>query len=163
MKTIRAAVCHGHKSPLSVEKVGLLPPRLGEVEVTLEACAICHSDISYADGLWGGDLPIVLGHEGVGRISALGEGVEGFAKGQRVLVTLMWACGSCVQCRSGQPVHCLVKWTRDDPSPLRQLDGGALAQGIACGAFAEACVVHHSQIIAVPEAIPPEAASRMSW
>ena len=74
MTEIRAAVCNAFGELLSVESLTLRAPGPGEVEVTLEACAICHSDISYAEGAWGGDLPAVYGHEAAGRVSAVGPG-----------------------------------------------------------------------------------------
>ena len=67
MTRIKAAVAHAFGQPLSIEEVELARPNSGEVEVTLEACAICHSDITYLDGGWGGSLPAVYGHEGVER------------------------------------------------------------------------------------------------
>ena len=77
MTRIKAAVAHAFGQPLSIEEVELAQPKSGEVEVTLDACAICHSDITYLDGGWGGSLPAVYGHEAAGRISRLGDGVTG--------------------------------------------------------------------------------------
>ncbi|MBK5927613.1 zinc-binding dehydrogenase [Rhodobaculum claviforme] len=156
MRSIKAAVCHDFNAPLRVEQVHLRPPGAGEVEVTLEAVAICHSDISYAEGAWGGDLPAVYGHEAAGRITAIGPGVTGWAEGQRVIVTLIRSCGGCASCASGAPVYC-----RDAPAlapPLTTATGGALKQGLACGAFAEAVVVQPSQLAAVPDDMPAEQA-----
>jgi S-(hydroxymethyl)glutathione dehydrogenase/alcohol dehydrogenase len=59
MPIIKAAVCHEFGAPLSIDDVQLRAPEMGEIEVTLDACAICHSDISYAGGAWGGSLPAV--------------------------------------------------------------------------------------------------------
>ena len=75
MPKIRAAVCHEFGKPLVIEEVELRAPEAGEVEVTLSACAICFSDISYLDGGWGGTLPAVYGHEAAGHVSATGPGV----------------------------------------------------------------------------------------
>jgi Zn-dependent alcohol dehydrogenase len=69
---IRAAVCHEFGSDLTIETLILRDPGPGEVEVTLEAVAICHSDISYIEGGWGGPLPSVYGHEAAGRVTAVG-------------------------------------------------------------------------------------------
>ncbi|MGY6635036.1 MAG: zinc-binding dehydrogenase [Alkalilacustris sp.] len=156
MPSIKAAVCRAFDAPLSIEDVALRPPGPEEVEIAIEAVAICHSDISYAEGAWGGDLPVVLGHEAAGRIVGLGAGVRGWAEGQRVIVTLLRACGTCPTCASGAQVQC-----RDAPAlppPLRTADGGPLAQGLDCGAFAERVVVHPSQIAAVPDDMPAEEA-----
>ena len=56
---MKAAICREFGKPLVIEEVELLPPKTGEVQVKLAACAICHSDILYAEGAWGGDLPAV--------------------------------------------------------------------------------------------------------
>ena len=60
MGIIKAAVCHRFGAPLSIENVHLRAPEAGEIEVALDAVAICHSDITYADGGWGGTLPAML-------------------------------------------------------------------------------------------------------
>ena len=65
---------------------------------SLSTCAICHSDITYLDGGWGGSLPAVYGHEAAGRISALGDGVTGLKPGDAVVVTLIRSCGTCPSC-----------------------------------------------------------------
>ena len=62
MPRIKAAVCHEFGKPLVIEEIELRAPQAGEVSVKLAACAICHSDISYMDGGWGGSLPAVYGH-----------------------------------------------------------------------------------------------------
>ena len=74
---MRAAVCRAFGSPLEIEDLVLEPPREGEVDVRLVACAICHSDIALLDGAWGGDLPAVYGHEAAGVVNAVGPGVDG--------------------------------------------------------------------------------------
>ena len=56
MKT-RAAVCRAFGAPLTIESIDLAAPGPGEVLIRMSACAICHSDIVFIDGAWGGDLP----------------------------------------------------------------------------------------------------------
>ncbi len=161
MARVKAAVCHEFGAPLSIEEVELRAPIKGEVEVKLDACAICFSDISFMDGGWGSTLPAVFGHEAVGKIVALGDGVEGYAHGDTVLVTLIRACGHCRPCATGAPTQCATGYDRDT-GPLSMPDGGVLQHGLACGAFAERVVVHASQIAKVPDTIPPAAASLLS-
>ncbi|MGP1355239.1 zinc-binding dehydrogenase [Roseicyclus sp.] len=153
---IRAAVCHEFNAPLSVETVLLREPGPGEVEVTLEAVAICHSDISYMEGAWGGALPAVYGHEAAGRVTALGPGVEGVGMGERVIATLIRACGACPSCASAMPVYC--SGNAPLPPELSFPDGRALSKGLKCGAFAEKIVVHASQVAAVGEEVPATSA-----
>lgn len=160
MTKIRAAVAHEFGQPLSVEEVNLRAPDVGEVEVTLEACAICHSDISYMDGGFGGDLPAIYGHEAAGKISALGAGVKGYNLGDSVLVTLMRNCGDCVPCNSGSPTICATP--TDMQGPISALDGSPVAQGLDCGAFAERVVVETNQLAPIPADMPMEAACLLS-
>ena len=149
MQTIRAAVCHAFGAPLVIEEILIAPPGMGEVEVTLDAVAICHSDISYAEGAWGGTLPAVYGHEAAGRISAVGPGVRGLAEGDSVVVTLIRACGTCPSCAGGRPTICETPHD-GDKGPIRTKEGGTLHQAMACGAFAEKVVVDQSQVVTIP-------------
>src|SRR6056297_3825134 len=114
MHTIKAAVCHTFGAPLTVEDVHLRPPEAGEVLVDLDAVAICHSDISYADGGWGGSLPAVYGHEAAGRVRGIGPGVTGLSEGDPVVVTLIRACGQCPSCGSGRPTGCETPYDRSE-------------------------------------------------
>lgn len=157
MQTTKAAVCHEFGAPLVIEDICIAPPGMGEVEVTLDAVAICHSDISFADGAWGGHLPAVYGHEAAGIVTAVGPGAGTFREGDAVVVTLIRACGSCPSCASGRPTIC--ETSRDGTNgPIQTASGDALEQAMACGAFAEKVVVDHSQIVKIPAAMSREAA-----
>lgn len=85
--TMKAAVCREFAQPLSIEDLNLAAPNTGEVKVTIHACAICHSDIVYMDGEWGGQPPMVLGHEAAGIVEEVGSEVENVKPGDSVLVT----------------------------------------------------------------------------
>ncbi|MCP5037833.1 MAG: Zn-dependent alcohol dehydrogenase [Rhodobacteraceae bacterium] len=161
MALIKAAVCHEFGAPLVIEEIELRAPVGAEVEVNLDAVAICHSDISYAEGAWGGTLPAVYGHEAAGRITALGAGVRGLKEGDPVVVTLIRACGSCVPCATGSPVTCTTPHD-GDKDPISTTSGGLLHQAMACGAFAERVVVDHSQVVKLPEGMAMDAASMLA-
>jgi Zn-dependent alcohol dehydrogenase len=158
MKTIKAAVCHAFGAPLKIEDIQLRDPVAGEVEVTLDAVAICHSDISYAGGAWGGSLPAVYGHEAAGTVSALGPGVRGLSLGDSVVLTLIRACGSCGTCAGGKPTLCETPYDGDH-GPIKTMDGGKLHQAMATGAFAERVVVDQMQVVKIGADIPKDAAS----
>ena len=106
MTTIRAAVCREFGAPLVIEELTLSEPGAGEIEVEIEAVAICHSDISYIEGGWGGELPAVYGHEAAGIVRRAGPGASSFAEGERVIVTLIRNCGQCRSCTTGHPAYC---------------------------------------------------------
>ena len=160
MQKIRAAVYHEFGAPLVIEEINLRAPQSGEVQVDVHAVAICHSDISIADGSWGGSLPAVYGHEAAGVVSAVGPDVSDFALGDRVVVTLIRACGTCPSCAGGQPTICQTPYD-GDKGPITTADGGTLHQAMACGAFAEKVVVSERQIVKVGN-MPMPAASLMA-
>jgi S-(hydroxymethyl)glutathione dehydrogenase / alcohol dehydrogenase len=150
----RAAVCHRFGEPLVLEEVSLDDPRDGEVRVRLEACAICHSDVAYADGAWGGSVPTVLGHEACGLVAETGPAVAALRTGQRVVVSLVRHCGACSRCRAGEPALCAAAFDLDVRSPIALAGGGRVEQGLRCGAFADEVVVHASQAVPVPRHLP---------
>lgn len=161
MPTIRAAVCQEFGKPLVVQDVELRAPQDGEVEVTLKACAICHSDILYAEGAWGGTLPAVYGHEAAGEVTSVGAGVNGVSVGDKVIVTLIRACGHCHSCAQGAPVQCDTGYDRAH-GPLTTSDGGVLEHGLNTGAFAQKVVVDQSQLAQVPAEMPMDQASLLA-
>ena len=156
---MRAAVCHEFGKPLVVEELELDPPQAGEVQVRLAACAVCHSDISYLEGAWGGRLPAVYGHEAAGVVEQVGPGVAEVETGDRVVVTLIRSCGRCYYCVQGEPVLCETTFRLDEESPLRSRDGRAITQGLRTAAFAECVTVHASQVAPIPADVPLDSAS----
>jgi uncharacterized zinc-type alcohol dehydrogenase-like protein len=103
-----AWVARAPKQPLALETVDLGPLGHQDVEVAVEYCGLCHSDLSVLNNDWGiTSYPAILGHEVTGRISALGPNAKGLKIGQRVGVG--WNSGSCMhchQCMSGSHHLC---------------------------------------------------------
>ena len=96
--TCKAWVAKGAKQPLTLETVDLGPLGVEDVEVAVEHCGLCHSDLSALNNDWGiSQYPAILGHEVVGRVTAIGPNAKGVAVGQRVGVG--WFSGSCMHCR----------------------------------------------------------------
>ena len=157
---MRAAVLKEFGQSFEMMELDQAPPGPGEVRVKLMACAICHSDIHFADGELGGALPMVLGHEASGEIVELGEGVEDLAVGDRVSVTLVRHCGACPCCHKGYLATCETH-LRDANTPL-SLDGEPVTHGIKTAAFAEETVVHASQVVPVGDKISWEAAALLA-
>src|SRR5262252_7854673 len=155
---MRAAVCRAFREPLAIEDVELRGPGPGEVAVRLAACAICHSDVAYMRGAWGGDLPAVYGHEAAGIVEEVGDGVRTVSPGDHVVVTLVRSCGRCAQCLRGEPALCelLREFPLSKSSPLTAADGSPIHQGLRTGAFAERVTVDASQVVRVPEDVPLE-------
>jgi len=152
---MKAAVCRAFGAPLTIEDVVLRAPGPGEVQVSVGAVAICHSDLGYLDGSWHSQLPAVYGHEACGLVTGLGQGVRGFSVGDKVVVTMIRACGQCRTCIQGKPFLCSARHDRSD-GVLSQPDGTVIEQGLDTGAFAKGVTVHSSQIAKVPDDFPVE-------
>jgi alcohol/geraniol dehydrogenase (NADP+) len=107
-KLYQAWVAKAAKQPLVLEAVDPGPLGAEEVEVAVEHCGLCHSDLSVLNNDWGfSQYPAVLGHEVVGRVTAMGSNAKGLKVGQRVGVG--WSSGSCMhchQCMSGSHHLC---------------------------------------------------------
>jgi alcohol dehydrogenase, propanol-preferring len=119
MSTMRAMVLERPRTPLALCEWPLPQPAAGEVLIEVLACGVCRTDLHVIDGeLPHPKLPIVPGHEIVGRIAAVGPGVRGFAPGARVGVPWLGAaCGICAYCLSGRENLCdaptFTGYTRD--------------------------------------------------
>ena len=160
--TARAALCREFGKPLVIEEIQVDAPAKGEIRVKISACAICHSDITFIDGKWGGDLPALYGHEAAGTVAELGEGVTGFSVGDHVLVSLVRSCGECFYCKNGEGTFCTKSWDRDAKSPLKDKNGVSVGYGMHTAAFAEQVVVDASQVVGVPTDMKLDVASLLA-
>src|SRR5262252_6856957 len=114
-------------------------PGPGKVRIRIEACGVCHSDSGTVEALFPIDWPRVPGHEVVGRIDALGAGVQGWAVGQRVGVGfLAGSCGYCEFCRNGDLVNC-----RNQEYTGIHHDGG----------YAEVMIAKASGLVSIPDSL----------
>lgn len=119
-------------------------PGDGEVLVSVAACGICGSDVHGYDGSSGRRIPpIVMGHEAAGTIAALGDGVSGFAVGDRVTFDSTIFCGACSNCRRGDVNLC----------DNRQVLGVSCGEFRRPGAFAEYVAVPSRILYRLPESL----------
>ncbi|HXS25553.1 MAG TPA: zinc-dependent alcohol dehydrogenase family protein [Gemmatimonadales bacterium] len=125
---MRAMLLERPHAPLREATLPQPVPGQGQILLDVLACGVCRTDLHVADGeLPDPKLPLVLGHEIVGRVAGLGPGAERFKVGDRVGVPwLGWTCGVCVYCRSGRENLCdrarFTGW---------QIDGGYAEQTVA--------------------------------
>ncbi len=107
-QTMRAMVLREAREPLELEHRRVPEPGPRQVLVRIHACGVCRTDLHVIDGdLTQPKLPLVPGHEAVGRIAACGREVERFAEGARVGIPwLGWTCGTCRFCRAGKENLC---------------------------------------------------------
>ena len=145
-----------------IDDLDLAPPKAGEVKVKIAACAVCHSDITYADGGWGGRPPQVFGHEAAGTVQEVGASVHSVKVGDRVLVTLLRSCGYCGSCEDGRLNICETRFPLDREARMHNGEGTVIKQGLRTGAFAEYTVVDQSQVAVIPADLPFDIASLLS-
>jgi alcohol dehydrogenase, propanol-preferring len=134
---------------LSLEELALPEPGPGQVRMRVEACGVCHTDLHVVEGeLPPLGRPVVPGHQVVGMIEAVGEGVDPGLVGRRVGVGwLGWTDGTCRHCRAGHENLCeQARFTG------YQLNGG----------YAEACVAAAAFVYRLPETIRPDEPARLA-
>lgn len=138
---MRAAVVPALGAPLEIREVPVPTPGRGQVLVRIEASGLCHTDIHAARGDWPVKpvIPLIPGHEGVGRVVDVGPDVERSVIGSRVaLPWLGHACGTCRYCVSGWETYCTAPtytgYTTD-------------------GSYAEYALGHASHAVPVPAGV----------
>lgn len=147
---MRAAVIEEFKQPLVVQEVEIPVPEAGDVLIKVEACGVCHSDLSIADGDWPQlkrmiKKPVIPGHEVVGRVVKRGDQVQHLAIGDRVGVAwLHWSCGACELCQEGLENLC----------PNQAITGASVD-----GGYAEFIKAKASHAIKVPAGLDPAEAA----
>jgi len=151
---MKAAICYAFGEPLVIEDVHIDPPQYGEVKVKICACAICHSAVAWIRGHWGGETPLVVGHEAAGVVTEVGSGVTQLQPGDDVVVYLRRSCGRCFFCSMGRPYNCEAKFPLDRASRLRNHRGTPLIQGFRTAAFAEYAIIDQSQGIKISSSVP---------
>ena len=144
---MRAMVLEQPGAPLRPAELPDPEAAPGQVVVRVDACGVCRTDLHVVDGeLAEPKLPLVPGHQIVGRVEAAGEGAERFAPGARVGVPwLGWTCGECRYCRSGRENLCdRARFTGYD------VDGGFAELTVADERFAFAVPDHYPDAQAAP-------------
>ncbi|ELT45551.1 NAD(P)-dependent alcohol dehydrogenase [Arthrobacter nitrophenolicus] len=151
------AAAYGAVSPDS----GLVPltvarraPKPDDVEIAIEFCGLCHSDVHAARGEWGGQTyPLVPGHEIVGTVTRVGSAVTGFAVGERVGVgCIVDSCRECESCLDGLEQYC-EKGMTGTYGAVDRRNGDTLTQG----GYASSIVVDHRYVVRVPASLDPAA------
>ena len=159
------AAPYAHSLPLTVSDLELAAPGAGEVLVRMEASGVCHSDLSVVDGSRARPVPMLLGHEGAGRVALLGPGVTDLAVGQRVVMTFLPRCGECAGCATGGRMPCGRGSVSNAAGELlgggRRLsrDGIPVHHHLGVSAFATHAVVDTRSLVAVEGDVPPAVAA----
>jgi propanol-preferring alcohol dehydrogenase len=146
-KTMHAAVVEQFGKPLVFREYNVPPPGPGQILVKTEACGVCHTDLHAAEGDWPvkPTLPFIPGHEGIGRVAAVGAGVTIVKEGDRVGVPWLYsACGHCE--------HCLAAWE----TVCGEAQFGGYTKN---GGFAEYIIADPNYVAHIPAGLIPKEAA----
>lgn len=144
---MRAMVFSGAGKPLTLQEIPVPVPEAGQVLIRVHACGICRTDLHIIDAeLTEPKLPLIPGHQIVGRVAGLGHGVSGFSVGDRVGVPwLGGTCGHCGYCQSNRENLC------DTPRFTGyQADGGFADYAVADARFCLSIPHGHPDLQAAP-------------
>jgi alcohol dehydrogenase, propanol-preferring len=146
-RTMHAAFVTAFGRPLEFREVEIPTPGPGQIVVKTEACGVCHTDLHAAKGDWPvkPTPPFIPGHEGIGRVVALGQGVTGVKEGDRVGVPWLYsACGHCE--------HCLSAWE----TVCGEAEYGGYTKN---GGFAEYILADPNYVAHIPAGLTPQEAA----
>ena len=155
MPTTAAYAAADASSPLAPVTIERRAPRANEVLIEIAYCGICHSDLHQVRDEWGGSLfPMVPGHEIVGHVAQVGEGVSKFRVGDAVGVgCFVDSCRQCAPCRAGEEQYCDQGMTGTYNS--RERDTGAPTYG----GYSSRITVHEDYVLRIPEGLPLDRAA----
>ncbi|XP_021732244.1 alcohol dehydrogenase-like 7 [Chenopodium quinoa] len=166
----KAAVAREAGKPLVIEEVTVAAPKSNEVRIKILCTSLCHSDLT----LWSlkdppGFFPRILGHEAVGIVESVGEGVEEFAEGDFVMPVFLANCGDCTDCKSKKsnlcttlPFKLSAMMPRDETSRFTDSKGDFLYHSLHVSSFTEYTVVDIAHVTKVDPRIPPNRACLLS-
>lgn len=153
VKAYGTLAADGALEPMSIERRATNP---GDVQIKIDYCGVCHSDIHYAHNDWGNAAyPAIPGHEIVGRVTEIGADVSKFKIGDLVGVgCLVDSCLSCAACDDDEENYCEKRATQTYGSPDKQLGG------MTFGGYSGAITVREEFVLRIPKnldvkAVPP--------
>ncbi len=136
--------------PWSFERRDLRPT---DVQLDIEFCGICHSDIHQARNEWGNaQYPMVPGHEIIGIVAAVGADVTGFKVGERVGIGCMVdSCRTCPSCKAGEEQYC------NQPGPIYTYNAKDKEGNLTFGGYSNNIVADEAFLLHIPGALDPAA------
>ncbi|WP_209374525.1 alcohol dehydrogenase catalytic domain-containing protein [Brevibacterium renqingii] len=161
---MKSVIFRDADTPVEFTDVELAAPKFGEVRVRIEAAGVCHSDLHIKRGEWDIARPLVMGHEGSGVVTELGEGVTSLAVGDHVVLSWVPPCGKCRFCKAGHEARCQKVATVVAPQGVLYDGTSRLSLGnetlhhyLGVSSFAEEAVVPATGAIKVRDDAPLDA------
>ena len=151
--------------PLTIEELQLDDPGPGELMIRIESAGVCHSDLSVLTGRRPRPLPMALGHEAAGVVTAIGSGIDDVGVGAHVVLVFVPSCGRCEYCRTERPALCPVGGAANGRGELigggRRLSdaAGPIQHHLGVSAFAQYAVVDRSSAVVIDDDVPFDVAA----
>lgn len=155
-QTVRGVISRAKGRPVELVDIVIPDPGPGEVVVAIQACGVCHTDLTYREGGINDSYPFLLGHEAAGVVETVGEGVTRVAPGDFVILNWRAVCGQCRACKRGRPWYCFD--TFNATQKMKLVDGTELSPALGIGAFADKTLVHEGQCTKVDDEADPAVA-----
>ncbi|WP_068270681.1 S-(hydroxymethyl)mycothiol dehydrogenase [Aldersonia kunmingensis] len=150
---VRGVIARSKGAPVEVATINIPDPGPGEAIVRVQACGVCHTDLTYREGGINDEFPFLLGHEAAGIVEEIGAGVDSVEVGDFVILNWRAVCGQCRACKRGRPQYCFD--THNATQKMTLEDGTELTPALGIGAFADKTLVHAGQCTKVdPDADP---------
>ncbi|MFI9450141.1 S-(hydroxymethyl)mycothiol dehydrogenase [Amycolatopsis sp. NPDC052450] len=153
---VRGVIARSRNAPVELTDIVIPDPGPGEVVVSIAACGVCHTDLTYRDGGINDEFPFLLGHEAAGTVESVGDGVDSVRPGDFVVLNWRAVCGQCRACKRGRPQYCFDTFNATQKMTLT--DGTELTPALGIGAFADKTLVHAGQCTKVDPAADPAVA-----
>ncbi len=149
MSTTKAYSASSAKARVLPTEIERRPVAANDVQIAIEHCGVCHTDIHFVNNDWGmTNYPVVPGHEIVGRVTEVGSAVSKFKVGDRAAIgCLVDSCGVCSNCENGHEQYCLNGFTATYNSETK--DPG----GFTYGGYSQSIVAQESFVLKVPDSL----------
>jgi len=149
MSQIKAYSASASKARVLPTEIERRPVGTNDVQIAIEHCGVCHTDIHFVNNDWGmTHYPVVPGHEIVGRVTEVGSAVSNFQVGDRAAIgCLVDSCGVCSNCEKGLEQYCLNGFTATYNSETK--DPG----GFTYGGYSQSIIAQESFVLKVPDSL----------
>uniref|UniRef100_A0A5F8HFY7 All-trans-retinol dehydrogenase [NAD(+)] ADH7 n=1 Tax=Monodelphis domestica TaxID=13616 RepID=A0A5F8HFY7_MONDO len=159
----KAAVLWGLEQPFSIEEIEVAPPKAHEVRIKILATGICRTDNNATTGVMPAKFPVIVGHEAVGIVESIGEGVTSLKPGDKVIPLCVPQCGICSNCLKPDSNYCdmldiVGKGVLSDGTSRFTCKGKPVYHYMNTSTFTEYTVVRDVAVAKIDAAAPPEKA-----
>ncbi|MBY6683071.1 S-(hydroxymethyl)mycothiol dehydrogenase [Rhodococcus sp. BP-316] len=152
-QTVRGVIARSRGVDVELVDVVIPDPGPHDVVVKIQACGVCHTDLTYRDGGINNEFPFLLGHEAAGIVETIGDAVTHVQVGDFVVLNWRAVCGQCRACKRGRPWYCFD--THNASQRMTLADGTELTPALGIGSFADKTLVHEGQCTAVDPTADP--------